>query len=313
VTGENDLIVLKLKVRPAAAEGTVTLTAPEGGWRIRVWNDAIKTNEVTLPAQWDLSVQALPEKVYVEGISRSTVPRDVVVSLKYEHAGQQSEDKVALTVADVYTIQISAWIPVDHVESPLPFDGTLFLGDAPGSPATGGFSRDRRSVRMRQTLEVIADEQLHVVPLRGYTVGQTQSFDPATSLNAAGNLSSAALADNVRGAPMKLDWATATPSTNSGTSNRIDSNSIEVSLQMATADPLIASSPSIDWDLTIRIDETATGATYTVTGAHDGYPAIDIYINDSEIYTHDPRVTGDGLPSLGPPMEIEVNESGNLP
>ncbi|MCM3131015.1 DUF3238 domain-containing protein, partial [Paenibacillus sp. MER 78] len=91
----------------------------------------------------------------------------------------------------------------------------------------------------------------------------------------------------------------------------ISSTSATFKLRASAANPLVSSAPTIDWEYTITV--TNTGKV-TVNGAHDGYPAHEIYKRvdygtPTRIYTHDPRVTGETPASLAPPMEHSVNRT----
>lgn len=75
---------------------------------------------------------------------------------------------------------------------------------------------------------------------------------------------------------------------------------------------------AIDWEFTLTLDSSVEPGRWTLSGAHDGFPAYEIYINGIEVYRHDP-----GLPpyefardvrKLLPPLDITVaTTSGDLP
>ncbi|MGH9847201.1 MAG: hypothetical protein ACREEM_51550, partial [Blastocatellia bacterium] len=44
----------------------------------------------------------------------------------------------------------------------------------------------------------------------------------------------------------------------------------------------------ISWDLTVVIDSSGPKPTAKVTGAHDGFPAYEIYVNNHAVYTRPP-------------------------
>lgn len=83
--------------------GTLTLSAVSGGNRIRLWENADRSNEVTLPKTWTL--QGLPKTffvtLYVEGIAPSVAARDVELRLRFEGDDGPCEDVVRLTVVQV--------------------------------------------------------------------------------------------------------------------------------------------------------------------------------------------------------------------
>ncbi|TWT62897.1 glycosyltransferase [Rubinisphaera italica] len=93
-------------------------------------------------------------------------------------------------------IQITAFIPFPHVEAPL--YGT-FEGDG------NGFSFRRDSFRIRHTIHINPSSILVTGPTSTKNVGVTRSYDPATSIDpVTGELTPAAKADMVKGAPMMI-------------------------------------------------------------------------------------------------------------
>ncbi len=64
---------------------------------------------------------------------------------------------------------------------------------------------------------------------------------------------------------------------------RTDSNPLE-----GPRDELIPGSPTIDWDLTITIDASQDTPTATIQGTWDGFPALEVYVNGSELWTYTP-------------------------
>lgn len=75
---------------------------------------------------------------------------------------------------------------------------------------------------------------------------------------------------------------------------------------------------AIDWDFTMILDASADPVRWTVDGAHDGFPAYEIYVNGTTIYQHDPGPApyefGKDVRKLLPPLDIAVaGKSGELP
>ena len=107
----NNLTPVKLKVAPVGLPGRVTLSAPMGGQRIKVWQNANRTGEVVLPKEWN-SVTNVPSVLHVEGVTNSIAVRDIALTLTYdENPPNESntlfrcEDKVQLTVLSVDFVQ----------------------------------------------------------------------------------------------------------------------------------------------------------------------------------------------------------------
>jgi len=69
--------------------------------------------------------------------------------------------------------------------------------------------------------------------------------------------------------------------------------------------------PAIDWHFTYDLhfrEIFGIGVLYgTFSGTHDGFPAYESYVQNSLIYMHDPRKTGETPLSLFPPEEHSAN------
>ncbi|MEE9210473.1 MAG: hypothetical protein V3U23_08460, partial [Kiloniellales bacterium] len=71
--------------------------------------------------------------------------------------------------------------------------------------------------------------------------------------------------------------------------------------------PLMPISPDIDADLDLYLKVQGGRLMARVEGDHDGFPAYELYVDRSLIYSHDP-VAADQTPlSLLPPKEFDVN------
>lgn len=125
------LAPIKLKVAPVGLPGRVTLPAPMGGERIKVWQNADRTGEVVLPKEWN-SVTNVPSVLHVEGVTNSITARDIALTLTYdENPPNQNnplfkcEDRVRLTIVKVDLEGYEAWrendgdvVPADEEEDP---------------------------------------------------------------------------------------------------------------------------------------------------------------------------------------------------
>ena len=74
---------------------------------------------------------------------------------------------------------------------------------------------------------------------------------------------------------------------------RLDSQTVQIELSGSASNPLSllgSAFGKIDWDLIIELEtDELTGATsWDILGAHDGFPAYEIYINGTRIHKHDP-------------------------
>lgn len=181
-----------------------------------------------------------------------------------------------------------------------------------------GFSYTSQSFRMRQ---IVILQPFQEDSGGGWKDGSkknltgiTRAYDKSTSLDSAGNLTPAAKADMTKGHPLMCDFAQASPDSWTITVTRITNRKVIAYFRAAASDPLVIPAPDIDWEFWVTIDSTnESSPTYIFQGAHDGFPAYDIYINGKLIYGHDPRTTGDGIFSLFAPMEYDqVYETGTL-
>lgn len=75
---------------------------------------------------------------------------------------------------------------------------------------------------------------------------------------------------------------------------------------------------AIDWEFTLTLDNSDEPGRWTLSGAHDGFPAYEIYINGMPVYRHDPGAPpyefARDVRKLLPPLDIAVaTTSGDLP
>jgi len=100
--GENDLRPLTISMSGGwTGEGMVTLSCEAGCGRVRFYENANRTNPVTLPLMWDVPTPDLPKTLYVEGFAASSTPRDVELKALFAGEDGPCEDHVKLTVIRV--------------------------------------------------------------------------------------------------------------------------------------------------------------------------------------------------------------------
>jgi hypothetical protein len=140
--------------------------------------------------------------------------------------------------------------------------------------------------------------------------GITQEFDKASSLDASGNLTAAARADtNLNDHYLKIGEGHSSTSGMAVAPTWLGDRKIKVHCVVSAANPLVTGAPAIDYDTNLTVDYTNTSdPRYSLEGEHDGFPAYEFYIGDKRIYQHDPLATGEGLLSLYPPLDHDVNE-----
>ncbi len=101
---------------------------------------------------------------------------------------------------------------------------------------------------------------------------------------------------------------------------RTGPKSLEIRLQGTLHNPLVGPAEvlgAIDWDFTLALDASVEPAQWTLNGAHDGFPAYEIYVNGQAVYQHDPGPPpyefSRHMRKLLPPLDVAVtNESGGL-
>lgn len=89
------------------------------------------------------------------------------------------------------------------------------------------------------------------------------------------------------------DAATAPPDNMSVTVNRSGPKAVLIEMKGGPANPLSTLAKllgTLDWHFRITIDAASGTPVWTLSGAHDGFPAYEIYINDMPIYIFSPGV-----------------------
>jgi len=316
------MTTLKLKTaNPSSVGGKYKI---QFGSKINVWSDASKISQVSSNSTEFYT--STTTTLYVEGITESSSLRDEEVVLKWVKDGSEKEvDKVKLTIAPIeFEVNITTFIPHNNVESPdiavvqfISNQNDLFEGDDRNNNMTSSnFDRYGSSFRSRQLIKVYSLKEFDTDGIDSSPsnlIGQTVSYDIDTSLS-NGLLSSAAEADNTKNDPLKVDWDTADNSSLVITALTRPSDKIaKVEMKGNPGNPLVSGAPGITWEYTLTFDSTNVLApTYRIQGDHDGFPSHEVYIEDQRIHEHDPLLTGEGLFSLFPPSEHNVDKNGDL-
>ena len=105
------------------------------------------------------------------------------------------------------------------------------------------------------------------------------------------------------------------------TVTRTGPKSLQIRFSGALDSPLVGPGQvlgAIDWDFTLTLDDSVEPGVWTLSGAHDGFPAYEIYINGTPVYQHDPGAPpyefAKDVRKLLPPLDVEMTEiSGELP
>lgn len=93
-TNTDYLAEIKLSVHPTMNTGTVQLDEPGNTFCTRVYTATNKTEEISLPHNWDISVTNLPSTLYVDGVATGQVQ----LALSYTGGGLAITDKVAVLI-----------------------------------------------------------------------------------------------------------------------------------------------------------------------------------------------------------------------
>lgn len=244
---------------------------------------------------------------------------------------------VAITLPPIHTITINTFIPHNNVDDPEnanPFaTNHVYEGDnrMSGAPPRAAWDKNG-AYRTRQRFNVIAaqssgdvdglQDNAYANDADGipndawlHRVGITRKYHKASSLDTAGNLTAAALADTTLGdAHMKVAQGTASSSGITISPTWISGRKIKIRCVVSIGNPLAPSTlwSEIDYDFELTIDYTnMADPRYSLTGAHDGFPAYEFYIDSMRIHEHDPLATGEDLTSLLFNMEHSVNQINN--
>ena len=108
VAGEDEMTLLKLKVKNTLLSGEVTLTATAGGGDIKVWDAANKGTEVPLPATFTVptdfpDVEGIyrVKKLWVEGRKPHSSQQGTTLEMALDQKASNNPDEVALTVIGI--------------------------------------------------------------------------------------------------------------------------------------------------------------------------------------------------------------------
>ena len=104
-TNTDHLVEIKFSVEPTElTTGTVYIVASSGGSRIKLWTDANKTSEVTLPASYDLSISNPPSSLWIDGVDTG----EAVIDFYYKNP---DDDEVMRDKVAVYVTKTLSWGP----------------------------------------------------------------------------------------------------------------------------------------------------------------------------------------------------------
>ena len=116
----------------------------------------------------------------------------------------------------------------------------------------------------------------------------------------------------------KVKTVVRTPANLNADVTRISTTRIMVRLLIdaplaATSQLVEATAAAINAEIMIELEQLpGTVPVYRVGGAHDGFPAYELYINREAAYTHDPVATEKSPLNLFPPMEMSIGLYGSV-
>lgn len=197
----------------------------------------------------------------------------------------QTDDTTVSTVHVViprFKITINAFIAANNLNS-LINSNRVYAGDNRSWDKNG-------SSRVSQTFDIIPVSSVvnAGVDSKSAHCGESAIFEKSSSLDGSGNLTSAALNDSSTGTPLKISWATATPSC-TATKSSSSQNVVTISVAGTATNPVSIEpiTPSIDYHLDITIDlSDPFNPTYAISGTTDEFPSYEIYINDEKVWSY---------------------------
>jgi hypothetical protein len=220
--------------------------------------------------------------------------------------------------APAFAVSFSTFIPADHV----PGAPQAFCGFPPHVYVFGGdnrgFDPNATSFRTRQLVNAIPDESQSSAGFQAGSiaelVGQTTAYAPDAL--ADGKIDAADNDGVLHDCHLLDDTGYASTSNMHVAVTRVNAKQVSIHLYGGASNPLVRGAPAIDWDLTLTIDTSGAKPHWTLNGAHDGFPAYELYINGQPIHTYSPGPGPYGfsdLLKLFPPLDVSVDRSGDLP
>jgi hypothetical protein len=230
--------------------------------------------------------------------------------------------------ASTFKVSFSTFIPTNYLDGPpqafcikapefkLPpvIHGPqhiVFAGD------DRGFDPNATSFRTRQTVGVVPEQSTNesgVDTPPAEQVGESKSYAPDAL--ADGKLTAADDDATLHDCHLLDNRAFASTDGMHVDVTRVNAHQVKAHLYGGAGNPLVFGAPAIDWDLNLTIDTSGSKPHWTLTGAHDGFPAYEVYVNGQTLYTYSPGPGpygfGDIL-KLFPPLDVSVNTSGDLP
>jgi len=222
--------------------------------------------------------------------------------------------EVTIGEAEEYEVSFTSFIPAPFVLGPRfatcngDFGRQRLYFDGDGR----SFSEEAGSYRTRQKFTLVTDEEVDEDGI----VGTVQNLVGTTKSYAEDALAGTELMEDelLNDCHLLHDEATAGNGDMSVVSLApVSDGTVRVRLRGGPGNPLVRPHCDIDWNLVLEIHDDGETTTYSLTGSHDGFPAYEMYVNGTAIYTYDPAAAGRGLSALCIGGNARVSESGSLP
>ena len=225
------------------------------------------------------------------------------------HTTNHATGKVAY-LRKVDTVTINTFIPPEWINSPNFLSSTILEGDNRDNWNKNGSFRTHQQCALTSFIDLDADGMIDDSDTRA--VGLSVSYDKSTSLN-GNTLKQEARDDWVEGAPLKKKWARASVNTIEFTPVEIvDKSKVVYDLSASVGNPLWLIAPKIDYNFRLTIDySNFDNPSFSIVGKHDGYPAYEVFINETLIHSYHPGQTKTPWALWGDGDEY-VNETGSI-
>ena len=211
----------------------------------------------------------------------------------YVFSGNVIVNAVEIDGLEPYIITGRSFIPYESIPNPIPFANTK------------SFAGDNRNSYQVNTTEYRTEQKVKV------------DFDnkKVTVLSNKASSSIGYGENNKVTETSSTDKAGPTPKYTPAT---MEDKSTTINMQINASNKLVSGAPSINYDVNIKLtQEGENNFNYQISGKTDGFPAYEFFITNEAtgksyfIYGSNPKSSSDTPTALFPPMEKNVNSSGN--
>jgi len=208
----------------------------------------------------------------------------------YVFSGNRVIDARELEGLEPFVVTGRAFIPDKTLANPNPFSKTK------------SFAGDNRSDYQLNTTAYRTEQQVRVDIDNGNATTLSNRANSTTGYDKNGNVTETSDPGKAGSTPTYT----------------MDGNSATVNMEVDASNKLVSGAPAINYDVGVTITQNEDGSfSFELKGETDGFPAYEFFITNEKdgnsylIYGSNPNQTGDNPFSLFPPMEKDVNTSGN--